>query len=284
MKLINQFLKYLFYELNYSKNTVKNYQYDLKEFYDYFKIIPEEYSSIREYLMELYKKNYQKKSIARKISSLRSFYKYLFSENKIKNNPMILISNPKLDKKLPKYLNYEELEKVLLIPDDTTLIGARDALILEMLYSTGIRVSELVNIKLSDINFEEFKIKILGKGNKERIVYYVDICFKKLKNYLKLRKSTNEYLFLNKHGNQLSDRLVRQIVDEVGKKANLKMKISPHVFRHTFATHMLNEGADLKSVQELLGHENISTTSIYTHVSNEHLRNVYLNCHPRAKK
>ena len=284
MKLINQFLKYLFYELNYSKNTVKNYQYDLKEFYDYFKIIPEEYSSIREYLMELYKKNYQKKSIARKISSLRSFYKYLFSENKIKNNPMILISNPKLDKKLPKYLNYEELEKVLLIPDDTTLIGARDALILEMLYSTGIRVSELVNIKLSDINFEEFKIKILGKGNKERIVYYGDICFKKLKNYLKLRKSTNEYLFLNKHGNQLSDRLVRQIVDEVGKKANLKMKISPHVFRHTFATHMLNEGADLKSVQELLGHENISTTSIYTHVSNEHLRNVYLNCHPRAKK
>lgn len=292
MKLINQFLNYLEFEQNYSSYTIKNYQIDLKEFKKFIQnkdISLIEYKDIREYLLYLFDKKYKKKTIARKISSLRSFFKYLYSENIIKNNPMTLISNPKLDKKLPKFLNFEEIEKILTIPDIKTPIGIRDSLILEMLYSTGIRVSELVNIKLNDINFYDRKIKILGKGNKERYVFFGQICFEKLNNYLQnsrplLIKKETEYLFLNKRSDQLSDRSVRKIVDDIAKKAELKMNISPHVLRHTFATHMLNEGADLKSVQELLGHENLSTTSIYTHVSNEHLRNTYLNCHPRAKK
>lgn len=292
MKLINQFLNYLEFEQNYSSYTIKNYQIDLKEFKKFIQnkdISLIEYNDIREYLLYLFDKKYKKKTIARKISSLRSFFKYLYSENIIKNNPMTLISNPKLDKKLPKFLNFEEIEKILTIPDIKTPIGIRDSLILEMLYSTGIRVSELVNIKLNDINFYDRKIKILGKGNKERYVFFGQICFEKLNNYLQnsrplLIKKEIEYLFLNKRSDQLSDRSVRKIVDDIAKKAELKMNISPHVLRHTFATHMLNEGADLKSVQELLGHENLSTTSIYTHVSNEHLRNTYLNCHPRAKK
>ena len=292
MKLINQFLNYLEFEQNYSSYTIKNYQIDLKEFKKFIQnkdISLIEYNDIREYLLYLFDKKYKKKTIARKISSLRSFFKYLYSENIIKNNPMTLISNPKLDKKLPKFLNFEEIEKILTIPDIKTPIGIRDASILEMLYSTGIRVSELVNIKLNDINFYDRKIKILGKGNKERYVFFGQICFEKLNNYLQnsrplLIKKETEYLFLNKRSDQLSDRSVRKIVDDIAKKAELKMNISPHVLRHTFATHMLNEGADLKSVQELLGHENLSTTSIYTHVSNEHLRNTYLNCHPRAKK
>ena len=292
MKLINQFLNYLEFEQNYSSYTIKNYQIDLKEFKKFIQnkdISLIEYNDIREYLLYLFDKKYKKKTIARKISSLRSFFKYLYSENIIKNNPMTLISNPKLDKKLPKFLNFEEIEKILTIPDIKTPIGIRDSLILEMLYSTGIRVSELVNIKLNDINFYDRKIKILGKGNKERYVFFGQICFEKLNNYLQnsrplLIKKETEYLFLNKRSDQLSDRSVRKIVDDIAKKAELKMNISPHVLRHTFATHMLNEGADLKSVQELLGHENLSTTSIYTHVSNEHLRNTYLNCHPRAKK
>lgn len=292
MKLINQFLKTLEYEQNYSVHTIKNYEHDLKEFVKFIKnknIVSIEYNDIRQYLLYLFENKYEKKTIARKISALRSFFKYLYNEEIISNNPMILISNPKLDKKLPKFLNYDDLERVLSIPDIRTPIGARDALILEMLYSTGIRVSELVNIKIKDINTNDRQIKILGKGNKERYVFFGKICLEKLNNYLKngrpyLNKKNIDYLFLNKRSNQLSDRSVRQVIDEVAKKAELKMDISPHVLRHTFATHMLNEGADLKSVQELLGHENLSTTSIYTHVSNEHLRKIYLNCHPRAKK
>lgn len=292
MKLIDQFLNYLEFEQNYSSYTIKNYQIDLKEFKKFIQnkdISLIEYNDIREYLLYLFDKKYKKKTIARKVSSLRSFFKYLYSENIIKDNPMVLISNPKLDKKLPKFLNIGEIEKILTIPDNKTPIGIRDALILEMLYSTGIRVSELINIKLDDINFHDRKIKILGKGNKERYVFFGQICLEKLNNYLQnsrplLIKKGIDYLFLNKRSNQLSDRSVRKIVDDIAKKAELKMNISPHVLRHTFATHMLNEGADLKSVQELLGHENLSTTSIYTHVSNEHLRNTYLNCHPRAKK
>lgn len=292
MRLINQFLKTLEYEQNYSVHTIKNYEHDLKEFVKFIKnknIVSIEYNDIRQYLLYLFENKYEKKTIARKISTLRSFYKYLYNEEIISNNPMILISNPKLDKKLPKFLNYDDLERVLSIPDIKTPVGIRDALILEMLYSTGIRVSELVNIKLEDINISNRQIKILGKGNKERYVFFGKICLEKLNNYLKngrpyLNKKNIDYLFLNKRSNQLSDRSVRQVIDEVAKKAELKMNISPHVLRHTFATHMLNGGADLKSVQELLGHENLSTTSIYTHVSNEHLRKTYLNCHPRAKK
>lgn len=286
MKELNEFINYLKYEKRFSNHTSLNYQKDLTDFINFEnKNIKEiNVNNIRKYLKHLYDKNYSNSSISRKVSSLKSFFKYLESEEMIKINPMTLISNPKKEKKLPNFLNYSDLEKLLNAPNLKTHDGKRDALIIEMLYSTGIRVSELVNIKLKDINREENTIIILGKGNKERYAYYGTKCKELLELYLSDKTIDSEYLFPNKHGNKLNDRIVRMIIDKNTKIAGLKIKISPHTLRHTYATHMLNEGADLKSVGDLLGHENLSTTGIYTHVSNERLRNVYLSTHPRAKK
>ena len=201
---------------------------------------------------------------------------------------MTLVSNPKLPKSLPKCLNYEETEKLLNVFDDT-VVGIRDSLILEILYSTGIRVSELVNIKVKDISMSDKTIKILGKGSKERIVYYGSRCSELLSKYLdnsrtKLNTDNLDYLIISKTGKKINDREIRKIIDMAALKSGLNFKISPHVLRHTFASHMLSSGADLRSVQELLGHENLSTTQIYTHITNERIRNVYLNSHPRAHK
>lgn len=289
---IDEFLDYLKYERNYSDHTIIGYENHLNLFYEFLKnkkinnYNNVDYSIVRSYINYLYEKKYTSKSICNHISSLRSFFKYLKNEDAIKNNPMVLIQNPKLEKKLPKYLYYEDVERILNVPDLNTDVGIRDALILELLYVTGIRVSELVNIKLLDINFSEKKIKIIGKGNKERFALYGSRCEQLMNKYLKVRnnflKISNEYLILGKSGRKINDRTVRSIISDIALKANVKLKISPHTFRHTFATHMLNEGADLRSVQELLGHENLSTTTIYTHVTNERLRNVYLHTHPRA--
>ena len=197
---------------------------------------------------------------------------------------MRLISNPKVEKTLPNYLNYDDLEKLLSYPDIKTKYGLRDALILEMLYSSGIRVSEFANMKIKDIDFHDRKILILGKGNKERYVYYGLKCEKLLKEYLKLEHKNSEYLLIGKTKDKLNEREIRKVVTDTAKKAGIKVHVSPHTLRHTYATHMLNEGADLKSVGDLLGHESLSTTQIYTHVSNERLRQVYLKAHPRAHK
>lgn len=289
MKEIESFIEYLDFEKRFSKHTSLNYEIDLKEFLEFQEkdIKDIDINDIREYLKFLYDKKYSNATISRKVSSLKSFFKYLSGENKIKENPMLLISNPKKEKKLPNFLNYEDLEKLLNIPDLKISDGQRDALIMEMLYSTGIRVSELVNIKIKDIDFTDEKIIILGKGNKERYVYYGSKCQNLLKLYLKEGRKDlpqSEYLFTNKHGNKINDRVIRMIIERNTKLAGIKQHVTPHTLRHTYATHMLNEGADLKSVSDLLGHENLSTTQIYTHVSNERLRNVYLNSHPRAKK
>ena len=286
-----KFLEYLKNEKNYSINTINSYQKDLLEFISYFdikKINNPTYNDIRSYLSYMYDKKYKNKTIARHISSLKSFYKYLFRNEIIDTNPMILISTPKIEKSLPNFVNINDLETLLTIPDRNTNLGLRNALIMEMLYSTGVRVSELVNIKVFDIDFSNRRILILGKGNKERYVLYGSVCEKLLNDYLNNSRinlvKESDYLFINKNGGQLSDRGVRFIIDNIVKTSSLKLNISPHTLRHTFATHLLNNGADLKTVQELLGHENISTTGIYTHVSNEQLRRVYLNTHPRAKK
>ena len=290
MQEVKKFLDYLELERKFSANTVLNYEIDLKEFVDFIvsKDLNEiEIKDIRRYLEYLNEQKYHVSSISRKVSSLKSFFKYLKAEKMIDNNPMALISNPKKEKKLPVFLNYQDLDKLLNTPDLNTGVGQRDALILEMLYSTGIRVSELANLKLKDINFGEHKILILGKGNKERYVYYGTKCQKLLDKYLSDGRTmypASAYLFSNKHGNKLNERMIRMIVDECGRKAKLNVHVTAHVLRHTYATHMLNEGADLKSVGDLLGHENLSTTQIYTHVSNERLRKVYLSSHPRAKK
>lgn len=294
-KLIDKFLFNLEYQKNYSKNTIKNYYDDLKIFEVFLNmekidnIKDVTYDEVRKYLKYLTDKKYTSKSIARIISSLKGLFKYLYKNEIIDSNPTILISSPKIEKKLPKYLEYNEVEKLLNTPNLNTDIGIRDYVILEMLYSTGIRVSELVNIKLKDIDLSSKEIKILGKGNKERIVLFGDVLKEKIKLYLskcynKFNIKNKDYLFLNLHGNKINDRNIRTIVDNNMKIAGINKKISPHTLRHTFATHMLNGGADIKTVSELLGHESISTTTIYTHLSNEQLKKVYLSTHPRAKK
>ena len=292
---ILKFIEELKYEKKYSDLTIGGYLKDLDLFLEFLnennirKYSDVEYSDIRNFITYLYQLGYTNKTISRHISSLRSFFKYLKNNSIIKNNPIILISNPKLDKKLPKYLNFNEIERLLNAYDKNNYIGLRNSLILEMLYSTGIRVGEIINIKLSDLSLIDKSLRICGKGNKVRIVYFGSICLEQIKLYLKdsynkLNINNLDYLFLSKTGKKISDREIRKIVDDAAVIANIDMKISPHVLRHTFATHMLNEGSDLRSVQELLGHENLSTTQIYTHLTNEKIRNIYLNAHPRARK
>lgn len=292
---IIKFIEELEYEKNYSNFTITNYEKDLYLFLEYLnennikRYNDVEYQDIRLYINYLYDLNYNNKTISRHISTLRSFFKYLKIKDMINENPMILISNPKLDKKLPKYLNYEDTEKLLNAFDKNNIIGIRNSLILEMLYSTGIRVSELTFIKLNDISMSTKSIKITGKGNKQRIVYFGSKCLELIKLYLKvsysiLNKDNIDYLILSKTGKKINDREIRSIIDDAASIAGINMKISPHVLRHTYATHMLDGGSDLRSVQELLGHSNLSTTQIYTHLTNEKIRNVYLNTHPRAKR
>lgn len=295
-EIINDYLSFIEIEKKYSKETVLNYRIDLEMFNDYlidnklsnFRTI--EYEDLRKYLVFLSNcKKYSNKSIARHISSLHSFYNYLMDEGIINNNPMNLISAPKKELRLPNYLTNNELEDIENSINTNTKIGKRDALIFEMFYSTGIRLHELVNIKLSDIDFNEKKIKILGKGSKERYVLYGSKCDYLLKDYLEnarisFMKEAIDYLFLSIKGRQISTSGIEYITKKILDNSGLNIKLTPHVLRHTFATHMLNDGADLMTVKELLGHSNLSTTGIYTHVSNEHLRKEYLNAHPRARK
>lgn len=293
---INNFLEYLKVEKNFSNYTILNYNEDLNKFSLFLEtnkinnIKNIDYNLIREYLVYLHGTKLSKKTVCRHISTLRTFFRYLVKKNIIIDNPMTLIQNPKTDKTLPKFLYKEELDTILSIPDKNDIIGIRDSLILELFYSTGIRVSELSNLKIKDINFSDKKILILGKGNKERMVLYGDTLDQILNLYLnKSRKvllngETSEYLLINKKKHRLDENTIRIIIKDILKKSGLNIKLSPHVLRHTFATDLLNNGADLRSVQELLGHENLKTTEIYTHITNERLKQIYINCHPRAKK
>ena len=294
MENINKYLEYLKYQKNYSDYTINSYKTDILEFLDYleredlnYKEVV--YSDIRFYLMYLKEeRNDTNSSIDRKLSALRGFYKYMANENIIKSNIFSLVNGPKKDKKLPRYFEYNESEELFNACDISTPLGQRDLLILEMLYATGVRVGELVNIKVNDINRSERKILILGKGNKERIVEYGDYCEEILKLYLKdgyisLNKDNSEYLLLNKNGGVLTERGVRYLLDKIIKNTSINKNISPHMIRHSFATHLLNEGCDLLTVQKLLGHESISATQVYTHVSTDRIKEVYYNSFPRAK-
>ncbi|MEG0021554.1 MAG: tyrosine-type recombinase/integrase [Bacilli bacterium] len=278
---MKDYLLYLKKVRNYSDNSIKNYEIDLKKFFMFLekhnKTIKEvDYQLLSLYLENLYNKNYKRDTIARNISSIKGLFSYLYDKSIISSNPTLLLSSPKEELKLPRYLTINEIEELLNSPS----LSLRDQLILELFYSTGIRLNELANIKTKDINFKEKKIKILGKGNKERYVLYGDVCKRKLELYIK----DSEYLFLSNKGTKLSNSGIEYIVKSIFKRSNLKTTLTPHVLRHTFATHMLDNGSDLVTVQKLLGHTDLKTTSIYTHVSNEHLRHVYLNTHPRAKK
>ena len=292
---LKDYLEYLKYQKNYSDYTVLSYQNDIDEFLEYlnrevlnFKDI--EYSDLRFYLMYLKEeKNDNNSSIDRKLSALRGFYKYLANEGIVKSNVFSLVSGPKKEKKLPRYFEYNELEELFNVPDSETALGQRDLLLLELLYATGVRVGELTNIKIKDIDLSSKSILILGKGNKERIVTYGDYCEEILKRYLNdgyilLNTKDSEYLFLNKNGGELTERGVRYILDQIIKQTSINKNISPHMIRHSFATHLLNEGCELTTVQKLLGHESIKATQIYTHVTTDRLREVYYNSFPRAKK
>lgn len=292
---LEDYLEYLKYQKNYSDYTVANYEQDIIEYFsyldreclDYQKIL---YSDLRFYLMYLKdEKKDKNSSIDRKLSSLRGFYKFLANEKVVSSNVFSLLHGLKKEKKLPHYFEYDELEALFDVCDTSTTLGQRDLLILEMLYATGVRVGELVHIQMKDLNLTMRTILILGKGNKERFVHYGDYCEEILNlylkdAYLKLNKTASPFLFLNHQGSQLTERGVRYILDRIIKKTSLHKQISPHMIRHSFATHLLNEGCDLLTVQKLLGHESIKATQIYTHVSTERLKEVYFHSFPRAFK
>lgn len=294
-KFKEKFTNYLEAELNYSDKTIESYNIEINKFIEYLndndlnfdKLSKED---IRGYLKHLDSLKYKNSSISKNLSAIRSFYKYLVMEEVVQTNPFILISNPKKVKKLPNFLNEIEIEDLLNIYDEESYDSIRNRLILELLYSTGVRVSELVNIKIKDINYSDRSILILGKGSKERIVLFGEPTEKLLYNYCDKSRNVyldgkkSDYLILNRFGDKISERSIQKLINSCTNKLALKHKVTPHTIRHTFATHLLNNGADIKSVQELLGHESLSTTQIYTHITNERLRSVYLNAHPHSKK
>ena len=289
MKYEEDYLNYLTYQKKYSKNTVLGYKEDIDYFLSFLEdnkidILKVDYNNIRYYFEYMEKSKFSKNTISRKISSVRSFYKYLARNEYISYNPFTLTKGPKKDKLLPKFLYYNELEDLFNSCDMNTLYGARDRLILEMLYATGMRVGELEKVKTSDIDYYDNSIKVVGKGSKERIVYFGEYAKEVLDKYLDLRDDNCPYLFINKNKKRLTSRGVRYILDKLITKTSLDIKISPHMLRHSFATHLLNEGCDLLSVQELLGHESLKATQVYTHVTNDRLKDIYLKAHPRGNR
>lgn len=291
---MQDFLNYLKFNKKYSEHTIINYENDLLKLEIYLsdnnlKLNDLDYKRINDFIINLKDEGLNANSINRILSACRSYFKFLESKKKVNSNPFKLTNSLKKDKKLPNYFKYNDFIDMIDSIDLSTDLGVRNRALLEVLLSTGARIGEVVNIKCNDINLALGEIKVLGKGNKERIVYLNDYTKEAINDYLNtsrrnLLKKECDYLFLNHLGTKLTDRGVRVIIDDIIKKACLNLKISPHSFRHSFATMLLNEGCDLKSVQELLGHVNLSTTSIYTHLSNEQIKNVYLHTHPRSKK
>lgn len=292
-QLIEKFIDFLKVQKNYSSFTLLNYKKDIEEYemflkeknYNYKNM---DYKKCTEYLLFLDNRNLKKTSVSRRLSSLRTFYKYLVLNNFVDNNPFLLVSSPKKEKKMPKFINYSGIEEIFNIPNIKTKEGQRERVILEILYGSGVRVSELVNIKIKDIDFSNKTILIFGKGSKERMVSFGEPALDSIKQYIndgrKQYEIESEYLIVGKNEEQLTTRRIEQIIGELINKTSIKMNITPHMFRHTFATHLLDNGSDLIAVQELLGHESLASTEIYTHISNEHLRDVYLKCHPRNKE
>lgn len=286
---IDEFIDYLIIDKKYSENTIKSYKNDLKKFKNFInkQINNITENDIKKYIKHLNKENDDKKTISHNISTLRSFYKFLLIEKKVNKNPMEYIELPKIRKSLPKTLSIEEIDKLLDI-NLTDAFSYRNKAMLELMYSSGLRVSELINVKIHDIDVSNCTIRIMGKGSKERIVPLGDYAIRYIELYLKeyrerlIKKEMNDYLFLNNHGKKMTRQGFFKILKQIAKEKNIKTEFSPHTLRHSFATHLLNGGADLRSIQEMLGHESISTTQIYTHVSKEKLKESYNNFHPHA--
>ncbi len=328
--IVQDFISYLKFEKHFSEHTAKCYRADLVQFTSFLEnhksngdgdttsaanpwenpsaaatatqtqaavdidaaIIAADVNTIRRYMAELGQNHYSKSTTARKLATLRSFYKFLVKRDRVSSNPVVSIKTPKQDKKLPKFLEYEEVVRLLNTPPANTCLGARDRAILEVLYSTGMRVSELVSLNMDDVDFLSEVIHIRGKGKKERICPIGSSALQAIQNYIEFRNRRmandsnfdSRVLFANKHGQRLSTRSVRRKMDKYLIEAGLDPAISPHTLRHSFATHMLNNGADLRSVQELLGHQSLSTTQIYTHITTSHMNEQYQNAHPMEQQ
>lgn len=282
---IPKFLSYLEIEKNYSDHTILNYKIDLEEFFDFldgmsFKNI--DYPVLRRYVAHIRAKNLKPRSVARKLSCLRSFFKYLHREGLVDKNPAKLLMTPKLDKKLPNFLSEDEALTLIESTKPDKASELRDRAIFETLYSTGIRVSELVGLNEQSVDTIGNVIRVMGKGKKERIVPIGEKAVEAIMAYTQACPRKGSALFLNKNGTRLTTRSIRNIINKYIQRVGMHKKVSPHAIRHSFATHLLNRGADLRSVQELLGHMNLSTTQIYTHLTTEKLKNVYDQAHPRA--
>lgn len=285
----NDFINYLLIDKKYSDDTIKSYKNDLEKFCLFFdkdiKNINRE--DLRRYLVYLKEENLSEKSIAHNISVLRSFYKFLEISNQINVNPIEFIDLPKIPKKLPNVLSVEEVDKLLEINVNCEY-SARNKAMLELMYSSGLRISELINLKMTDISLDECVVRTMGKGSKERIIPIGDLALEALKKYIfiyrdkLIKKQNSDYLFLSSRGTNMSRQAFFKIIKKIALEKNIKTELSPHTLRHSFATHMLNSGADLRIIQELLGHSDISTTQIYTHISRARISDDYNNSHPHS--
>ena len=293
-RLLERFLDYLRACRNASPYTVKNYGHDIGQFLDYCKaqevgsLEQVDRSLLRSYLAELNIAGYVKASIARRVAELRSFGDFLVQEEALERNPFRMVSAPRIPKRLPQYLTVAEVEALLMVPDTSTSLGLRNHAIIEVLYAAGLRVSELVGLDVAGVDLVQAQVRVVGKGGKERIGLLGRLAVHAVRVYLRVgwpallgRRPTNA-LWLNHRGDRLTARGVALVLSKAGKQAGIRIPVSPHVLRHSFATHLLDGGADLRVVQELLGHANLATTQIYTHVSQSRAREVYMRAHPRA--
>lgn len=285
---VNKYLAHIEHDKNFSLQTLRAYQNDLHQYLSFLRAEDcNDFAKatrllLRKFLAFLKGQNYSKTTIARKLVSIRSLYKFLCREGILECNPVENVRTPKQDRKLPKFMSINDTEVLLSLPDRSSLLGIRDSAIMETLYSTGMRVSELVGMDVADVDFRSGIVKVKGKGKKERLLPIGNHALSAVQLYLDKRGSLKQALFLNKRGGRLTERSVARMLEKYAKKAGMGPHISPHTFRHSFATHLLDRGADLRSVQELLGHANLSTTQIYTHITTERLKQVYDRTHPRA--
>lgn len=295
---IKDFENFLRFERNFSDNTLDAYLRDVRKLRDFAEFDMNDtgplvitYENIQEFLYHLSKKKFSERTQARWISSIKAFFKYLVEDEAREDNPATLLEGPKLGLYLPDTLSFDDVNRIIKAINISTDLGCRNHCMIEVLYGCGLRVSELIDLKMSNINFKESYLKVEGKGDKARFVPLAAYTAELIKQYIKeirskykINKKCEDILFLNSRGSSMSRVIVFIIIKELTEKAGINKKISPHTFRHSFATHLLQNGADLRYIQEMLGHSSITTTEIYTHLKNEELRDVILNYHPRNKE
>ena len=289
--LIIEFTNYLSFEKRHSPNTVESYRRDLNRFFEgqpTSAILQTTAQDVRKFLLTLQESGLSSKTIARSLSSVKSFFRFMVSENYIQENPAESTESPKLWRKIPNILTVQEVDTLLETPDTSTLPGKRNKVMLEVLYATGLRVSELISLKINDIDLEVGYLRSFGKGGKERVIPMGEVAVMYLKNYIQqvrpklLIDPSVDELFITRRGQKMTRQAFWKILKDCVRRSGITLAVSPHTLRHAFATHLLERGADLRSVQEMLGHSDISTTQIYTHILQNRMREIFNRCHPRA--